>query len=415
MGSKINWFQTQLCWISNYLRFQIPVVWDSSHVVLNWFQLFWKSVALKVNGFETQVTWNSSDLQFNCFEIQMLWNSNDLRFNCFEIQIFRDSTALGFKWFEIQMLWDSSDLRFKGFGCQLVWDSNDLAVSWFEIPLISNSIGLNCSWFETQFVWDSHEMGSKRWDSNDFRFSCFENRFESHSIWDAICKSSYSRFTWCESQLLWDSMGAKIKNEACANSKTKLFCETFTKTKLWSSKTKLLCETSSKNAALKFKNVAFLQDFLQKWNFEAQKRTVSGRLRLWSKKKNNFFCETSFKNDMRAWRLASELQYVLTILKRMLQSTAPPTQELSRGIRTPVTATRNDRCKVTCPWQEIANLPQIQRPRPQTSTLQSPKSLRLPREKHHFGPSSRLPTFLQPCHAKSTLDLQKKWSGTLVF
>ena len=53
---------------------------------------------------------------------------------------------------------------------------------------------------------------------------------------------------------------------------------------------------------------------------------------------------------------------------------------------------------------KFATLPRIQRPRLQTSISQSPKSLRAPREKHRFGPSSsppRLPTFLQPsgiCH-----------------
>ena len=33
----------------------------------------------------------------------------------------------------------------------------------------------------------------------------------------------------------------------------------------------------------------------------------------------------------------------------------PVTKKLSRGIRTPVTATRNDHCKVTLPWREICN------------------------------------------------------------
>ena len=122
--------------------------------------------------------------------------------------------------------------------------------------------------------------------------------------------------------------------------------------KLWSSKTKLLCETSFKNEALKIKNEAFLRDFLQKWNFEAQKRSFCARLpskmKLW-RSKTKLFCETSFKNealklkneafvrdflqkwsfedqnetsfknDMLTGRLTSELQYVLTIFKWMLQ------------------------------------------------------------------------------------------------
>ena len=78
---------------------------------------------------------------------------------------------------------------------------------------------------------------------------------------------------------------------------------------------------------------------------------------------------------------------------------------------------------------KFATLPRIQRQMLQTSTSQSTKSLRLPREKHRFGASSnppRLPTFLQPsrtpapatyfatcrnpcaCHAKHTLNLKKR-------
>ena len=94
------------------------------------------------------------------------------------------------------------------------------------------------------------------------------------------------------------------------------------KMKLWSSKTKLFCKTSFKNEALKLKNEAFLQDFLQKWSFEDQKRSFSTRLpskmKLWSSK-TKLLCETSFKNDMLTARLTSELQYVLAIFKWMLQ------------------------------------------------------------------------------------------------
>ena len=53
------------------------------------------------------------------------------------------------------------------------------------------------------------------------------------------------------------------------------------------------------------KNEAFLRDFLQKRNFENQK--------------TKHFCETSFKIDMLSRHLTSELQYVLTIFKCMLQ------------------------------------------------------------------------------------------------
>ena len=92
--------------------------------------------------------------------------------------------------------------------------------------------------------------------------------------------------------------------------------------KLWSSKTKHFCETSFKNQALKLKNEAFLRDFLQKSNFEAQKRSFCARLPSKMKlrtSKTKHFCETSFKNDMLTARLTSELQYVLAIFKWMLQ------------------------------------------------------------------------------------------------
>ena len=100
------------------------------------------------------------------------------------------------------------------------------------------------------------------------------------------------------------------------------------------SKTKLFCETSFKNEASKLKNPAFLRCFLQKWSFEALKRSFSARflqkwsfealneaflrdfLQKWSfealkrsfsarlpskmklrNSKKKLFCETSFKNE----------------------------------------------------------------------------------------------------------------------
>ena len=69
-------------------------------------------------------------------------------------------------------------------------------------------------------------------------------------------------------------------------------------------------------------NEAFLRDFLQNWSFEAQKRSFSARLpsktKLW-RSKTKHFCESSFKIDMLSRHLTSELQYVLTIFKCMLQ------------------------------------------------------------------------------------------------
>ena len=70
--------------------------------------------------------------------------------------------------------------------------------------------------------------------------------------------------------------------------------------KLWKTKTKHFCEISFKNEALKFKNEAFVRDFLKNWNFEAQKRSISAKLpskmKFWSSKMK-LFCETSFKNE----------------------------------------------------------------------------------------------------------------------
>ena len=70
--------------------------------------------------------------------------------------------------------------------------------------------------------------------------------------------------------------------------------------KLRSSKTKLFYETSFKTEASKLKNQAFLRNFLQKWSFEALKRSFSARLPSKMKLQNlktKLFCETSFKND----------------------------------------------------------------------------------------------------------------------
>ena len=72
------------------------------------------------------------------------------------------------------------------------------------------------------------------------------------------------------------------------------------KMELRSSKTKLFCETSFKNEASKLKNQAFLRCFLQKWSFEALKRSFSARFPSKMKLRTSItklFCETSFKNE----------------------------------------------------------------------------------------------------------------------
>ena len=193
----------------------------------------------------------------------------------FEIQVI---------WSEVQLSWLPIDLRFNWFGCQLMCD----CVIWGE---------------NEAFLRDFHQ-GS---------------RFEAQ-------KRSFSA-----------KLPSKLK---LWSSKTMLFCETFSqkwnfegqkrsfcarlpsKKKLWSSKTKLLCETSFKNETLKIKNEPFVRDFLQKWNFEDQKRSfcarVPSKMNLW-RSKTKHFCETSFKNDMLTRHLTSEFQYVLAIYEWMLQ------------------------------------------------------------------------------------------------
>ena len=153
-----------------------------------------------------------------------------------------------FKWF-----WLSVDLNFRWCGCQLIWDSSDPALQliWDWSDLVVNRFEIQMSWvsieFEIQVIWMS----------NDWRFKWFEA------------------------------------------TKKKLSARLPSKMELCSSKTKLFCETSFKIEAVKLKNEAFLRDFLQKWNFEAQKRSFSARLpsktMLW-RSKTKLFCETSFKN-----------------------------------------------------------------------------------------------------------------------
>ena len=113
---------------------------------------------------------------------------------------------------------------------------------------------------------------------------------------------------FCETSFKNEAL--KIKNEAFLrdflqkwsfeDQKRSIFARLPSKMKLWSSKAKLLCETSFKNEALKIKNEAFLRDFLQKWSFEAQKRSFCARrpskTKLW-RSKTKHFCETSFKNE----------------------------------------------------------------------------------------------------------------------
>ena len=181
------------------------------------------------------------------FEIQLIWLSIDLVVNWFDIQLIWLSIDLRFKWFGCQSVCASND-----FGCLLIWTSSDVVVNWFEIQMIRLSIDLRFNRFGCQPIWDSNES--------------VVNWFEIRMIWMSF-----------EVQVIWLSADAWFK---------------------WFCQTKLFCETSFKLEALKLKNEAFLRDFLQKWSFETQKRSISARhpskLKLWSSK-TKLFCETSFK------------------------------------------------------------------------------------------------------------------------
>ena len=257
------------------------MIWLSSDLRFKWFLL-------------------SIDLRFNWFGCQLIWDSNDLVVNRCVLQM-----ILVVCWFELQVMWLSIDLRFNWFGCQLIWDSSDLVVNRFEIPMSWLSIDYNIyNWFEIQVIWMS----------NDLRFK-----------W---CGCQTKLF--CETSFKIEVL--KVKNEAFLQDflqnwsfeaqKRSFSARLPSKLKLWSSKTKHFCETSFKIEALKLQNEAFLRDFLQKWSFEAPKRSISARLpsktKLWSSKTKHF-CETSFKIDMLSRHLTSEFQYVLTIFKWMLQ------------------------------------------------------------------------------------------------
>ena len=256
--------------------------------------------------------WLSSDLRFKWF-----WLSIDLRFNWFGCQLIGDSNDLVVNrcllqmtsvvcWFELQVMWLLSiDLRFNWFGCQLIWDSSDLVVNRFEIQMSWLSIDLRFKWFGCQMIWGSSDL-VVNWCVIQKILSICETSFKNEAL--KIKNEAFLR----DFLQNWSFEAQKRSNSARLPSKTKL----------WRSKTKLFCETSFKIEALKLQNEAFLRDFLQKWSFEAPKRSISARLpskmKLWSSK-TKLFCETSFKNDMSTRHLTSELQYVLAIFNWMLQ------------------------------------------------------------------------------------------------
>ena len=233
--------------------------------------MIWLSSDLRFKWF-----WLSIDLRFNWFGCQLIWGSNDLIVNRCVLQL-----ILVVRWFEFQAMWFSIDLKFKWFGCQLIWDSQDLVVNRLEVQMSWLSIDLRFKWFEVQVIWLSTDV----W----FKWFCQTKLF-------------------CETSFKIEAL--KIKNEAFLRDflqncsieaqKRSFSARLPSKWKLWSLKTNHFCETSFKIEAVKLKNEAFLRDFLQNWSFEDQKPSISARLpsklKLWSSK-TKLFCETSFKNE----------------------------------------------------------------------------------------------------------------------
>ena len=264
---------------------------------------------LVVRWFELQARRLSIDLRFKRFGCQSIWDSNDLVVNRFEIQVSWLSIDLRFKWFGCQPMCASND-----FGCLLIWTSSEAVVNWSEIQVIWLSIDLRFKWVGCQLIWDSSDL-DVRW-------------FEVQLI-------SLSTDVWFMSNEAF--LRDLLQKRSFEDQKRSFSARLPSKMKLWGSKTKLLCETSFKNETLKLKNEAFLRDFLQKWNFEAQKRSFSARLpskwrfgaqkrsfcarlpskiKLWSSK-TKLLCEASFKNDMS--HLTSEFECDLAIFEWMLQ------------------------------------------------------------------------------------------------
>ena len=303
---------------------------DSNEMRVKWLgcHVIWDS-----NDFGWQLMWDSIDLGFKRFGCQSMCASND--FGCLLISTSSDVVV---NWFEIQLIRLSIDLRFKWFGCQSIWDSNELVVNWFEIQVIWMSNDLRFRWFGCQ---------TKFFCETSFKIEVLKNEA---FLRDVLQKRSFEaqKRSFCarlpSKMKLWRSKtkqfcetsfkneALKLKNEAFVRdflqkwsfeAQKRSFCARLpSKMKLWRSKTKQFCETSFKIEALKLKNEAFVRDFLQNWSFEAQKRSFCARrpskMKLWMSKTKHF-CETSFKNDMSTRRLTSEFQYVLTIFTWTLQ------------------------------------------------------------------------------------------------
>ena len=255
---------------------------------------------LRVKWSGCHLIWDSND-----FGWQLIWDSIDLRFKWCVLQMI--SVVC---WFELQVMWLSIGLRSKWFGCQLIWDSNDLVVNRFGIQMSWLSIDLRFKWFGCQMIWGSSDLVVN---------------------WCVIQMILSNEAFLRDFLQIWSVKAQKRSNSARLPSKMKL----------WRSKTKLFCETSFKIEAVKMKNETILRDFIQKWIFEDQKRSFFARL----PSKLTCWADTWPQNSNTFQGFSSGC----------FKSTAPATKKLSRGIRSPVTATRNDHCKVTLPWHENCN------------------------------------------------------------
>ena len=189
------------------------------------------------------------------------------------------------KWFEIQMI-----LVVDWFEIQLIWDSNDLVVNrcvlqmilvvcWFELQVMWLSIDLRSKWFGCQLIWDSNVLVVNRfeiqmsWLSIDLRFKWFGCQM----IWG----SSDLVVNWCVIQMISSNeafLRDFLQKWSFEAQKRSFSARLPSKIEALKLKNESFCETSFKIEALKLKNEAILRDFLQKWIFEDQKRNFFARL-----------------------------------------------------------------------------------------------------------------------------------------
>ena len=320
-------------------------------LVVCWFEI--QVIRLSIDVF--QMIWQSVDVSLKWGGCQLIWDSSDSVVNWSEIQALWLSIKLGFKWFGCQSIRDSSELVVNWFEIQMIWLSMDVWFDWFcfEIQVSWLSIDLRLEWFGCQSLWDSNELVVSRfemqmsWLSIDLRFQWFGRQMIWVSI-DLVVNSCVIQMILPNEAFLQDF----LQNWSFEVQKRSFSARLPSKIKLWSSKTKLFCETSFKNEALEIKNEAFLRDFLQDWSFEAQKRSFSARLpsqmNLW-RSKTKHFCETSFKNDNLTRHLTSEFQYVLTIFNWTLQKYCACHEKVEPG------HTKSCNCHAKWPLQSNAS------------------------------------------------------------